>query len=119
MTDKQGGAGSYPSVSRVELERLLAAQSPDPHAALGAHPTPAGVVVRAFRPDAERVELLIDGEGPREMPRTHPAGFFELLVEGREQLFPYRSEEHTSELQSQSNLVCRLLPEKKNTFKPE
>src|SRR5688572_27503941 len=27
----------------------------------------------------------------------------------------YRSEEHTSELQSQSNLVCRLLLEKKNT----
>src|SRR2546430_11640880 len=25
-----------------------------------------------------------------------------------------RSEEHTSELQSQSNLVCRLLPAKKN-----
>src|SRR5205085_12633796 len=27
-----------------------------------------------------------------------------------------RSEEHTSELQSQSNLVCRLLLEKKNIF---
>src|SRR5438270_5923159 len=27
---------------------------------------------------------------------------------------PERSEEHTSELQSQSNLVCRLLLEKKN-----
>src|SRR5688572_31155648 len=27
---------------------------------------------------------------------------------------PHRSEEHTSELQSQSNLVCRLLLEKKN-----
>src|SRR2546430_6021153 len=27
-----------------------------------------------------------------------------------------RSEEHTSELQSQSNLVCRLLLEKKNTY---
>src|SRR2546430_8817620 len=27
---------------------------------------------------------------------------------------PQRSEEHTSELQSQSNLVCRLLLEKKN-----
>src|SRR5688572_31067337 len=27
---------------------------------------------------------------------------------------PRRSEEHTSELQSQSNLVCRLLLEKKN-----
>src|SRR5688572_32055170 len=28
-------------------------------------------------------------------------------------LLPVRSEEHTSELQSQSNLVCRLLLEKK------
>src|SRR2546430_11013661 len=28
-----------------------------------------------------------------------------------------RSEEHTSELQSQSNLVCRLLLEKKNNHK--
>src|SRR2546427_7585355 len=30
-------------------------------------------------------------------------------------LLGVRSEEHTSELQSQSNLVCRLLLEKKNT----
>src|SRR2546430_8659607 len=30
-------------------------------------------------------------------------------------LQPVRSEEHTSELQSQSNLVCRLLLEKKKT----
>src|SRR5690606_40381354 len=28
--------------------------------------------------------------------------------------FPIRSEEHTSELQSRENLVCRLLLEKKN-----
>src|SRR2546430_5879854 len=28
----------------------------------------------------------------------------------------WRSEEHTSELQSQSNLVCRLLLEKKKSF---
>src|SRR2546430_10638341 len=28
---------------------------------------------------------------------------------------PHRSEEHTSELQSQSNLVCRLLLEKKKS----
>src|SRR2546430_6867566 len=34
----------------------------------------------------------------------------------RELLFrEVRSEEHTSELQSQSNIVCRLLLEKKNT----
>src|SRR2546430_10506622 len=30
----------------------------------------------------------------------------------------HRSEEHTSELQSQSNLVCRLLLEKKKTRNP-
>src|SRR2546430_8909672 len=35
-----------------------------------------------------------------------------LLYNGRPSLAP-RSEEHTSELQSQSNLVCRLLLEKK------
>src|SRR2546430_9579244 len=29
----------------------------------------------------------------------------------------FRSEEHTSELQSQSNLVCRLLLEKKNAVR--
>src|SRR2546427_8212138 len=31
----------------------------------------------------------------------------------------FRSEEHTSELQSQSNLVCRLLLEKKKKSLPE
>src|SRR2546430_9215199 len=30
--------------------------------------------------------------------------------------YPQRSEEHTSELQSQSNLVCRLLLEKKKKY---
>src|SRR5688572_33491592 len=34
---------------------------------------------------------------------------------GRNRAARLRSEEHTSELQSQSNLVCRLLLEKKNT----
>src|SRR2546430_7008622 len=33
------------------------------------------------------------------------------------QMFSLRSEEHTSELQSQSNLVCRLLLENKKTLR--
>src|SRR2546427_4008074 len=36
---------------------------------------------------------------------------------GRELWRTHRSEEHTSELQSQSNLVCRLLLEKKKKTK--
>src|SRR2546430_12714601 len=35
----------------------------------------------------------------------------------RQELIDQRSEEHTSELQSQSNLVCRLLLEKKKNKK--
>src|ERR1044072_7556411 len=74
---------------RAEVERLLALCSPNPHALLGAHPTPRGVVIRALRPEAERVEALIEGEGVRELTRVHDAGLFELLLEGRTQLFPY------------------------------
>src|SRR2546430_7633434 len=39
-------------------------------------------------------------------------GFFSAAIVGKSSSSP-RSEEHTSELQSQSNLVCRLLLEKK------
>src|SRR2546430_13299073 len=39
------------------------------------------------------------------------------VPQGRQQP-EQRSEEHTSELQSQSNLVCRLLLEKKKTRQP-
>src|SRR5579859_8267485 len=39
--------------------------------------------------------------------------FHEWLLEWPSRLSSPRSEEHTSELQSQSNLVCRLLLEKK------
>src|SRR2546430_7675567 len=40
-----------------------------------------------------------------------------LSRQGRAAARPHRSEEHTSELQSQSNLVCRLLLEKKKKNK--
>src|ERR1019366_5339649 len=49
-----------------------------------------------------------------------PIFFFNFVVNGCQQfvplclLKPCRSEEHTSELQSLTNLVCRLLLEKKN-----
>src|SRR2546430_10167600 len=47
-----------------------------------------------------------------------PAPYTELLVGLRLRQDPQRSrsEEHTSELQSQSNLVCRLLLEKKKAI---
>src|SRR2546430_8111280 len=46
-------------------------------------------------------------------PGIPGGGMQRLADEGRRRGRPPRSEEHTSELQSQSNLVCRLLLEKK------
>src|SRR2546430_13087254 len=42
-------------------------------------------------------------------------GIDPYFIANRQKAYDERSEEHTSELQSQSNLVCRLLLEKKNT----
>src|SRR5438034_6430657 len=44
-----------------------------------------------------------------------PAGTTENFVIGEDAQRRHRSEEHTSELQSHSDLVCRLLLEKKKT----
>src|SRR2546430_13224676 len=42
-----------------------------------------------------------------------------LLMDNLQGVRQIRSEEHTSELQSQSNIVCRLLLEKKKSTSPE
>src|SRR2546430_9227345 len=73
---------------------------------------PYTTLFRSHRDDGEE-----DGAGQRD-PRQHVvdvvgrggAGFH---TRNESALLLERSEEHTSELQSQSNLVCRLLLEKK------
>src|SRR2546428_9477029 len=45
--------------------------------------------------------------------KIHWGGFL-LLFSGERQRGPDRSEEHTSELQSRSDIVCPLLPDKNN-----
>src|SRR5438270_8285032 len=66
---------------------------------------------------AVRVERRILGVVRRGLSRSAREAyslFVERATEGaRSTNREYRSEEHTSELQSQSNLVCRLLLEKK------
>src|SRR5256886_12309094 len=67
--------------------------------------------------DAGVLELVstLDGRLTRLDPRDHRAAGWAAYVAGvwHEVAAAGRSEEHTSELQSQSNLVCRLLLEKK------
>src|SRR5688572_5748898 len=58
--------------------------------------------------DARRGEAGVDEEG-----LEHRVGHALAQLVGADE----RSEEHTSELQSQSNLVCRLLLEKQNGWR--
>ena len=80
MTDSRDSSdssvSSYSSVTATgaeaslgELERLVSGQHHDPHSILGAHPGPDGVVVRALRPLARSVTLVLD-DG-RRVPMAH------------------------------------------------
>src|SRR2546430_5883112 len=89
-----------------------------PYPTLFRSPRPAFLDVVGL---VERVDDRVDAgrgapDGPEHAEREQPAVFLvrdlqHLVVDDRDDLA--RSEEHTSELQSQSNLVCRLLLEKK------
>src|SRR5690606_40061362 len=59
---------------------------------------------------------VLDAQQVREDAQRAPAGpRVSDRIRGRVEALP-RSEEHTSELQSRENLVCRLLLEKKKTI---
>ena len=64
------------------LERLAGGGHHDPHSILGMHPVAGGVVVRALRPEAERVVARIDG---REVALEHAhAGVWQAMIPGGE-----------------------------------
>jgi 1,4-alpha-glucan branching enzyme len=75
-----------------ELELVLRNEHADPHHFLGAHPQGKGVVVRAFRPDAERLRVIREGHEPVELERRHPAGLFEGVVGSASLPLRYRLE---------------------------
>jgi len=82
-----------PTPAPEALAPLLALEHPDPHSILGAHPSPAGVVVRAFRPDASAVLAHVSGRAePLRLQRVHPAGLFEAVIPGSREAVPYRLE---------------------------
>ncbi|HKC61328.1 MAG TPA: 1,4-alpha-glucan branching protein GlgB [Myxococcales bacterium] len=71
-----------------QIRRLLDLSHPDPHSLLGIHPDGDGVVVRTFRPDAERVTVVPDFGG--RVPAVHRrGGVFEARLNDRRDLFGY------------------------------
>jgi 1,4-alpha-glucan branching enzyme len=75
-----------------EIGRVAALDHPDPHRVLGAHQDDGAVVVRAFRPDAERVTVVARGREPAALNLVHPAGVFEGRLPEARMPLDYRLE---------------------------
>src|SRR2546430_5320542 len=83
---------------------------------------PYTTLFRSHREERQHHERRRDAKEEETEPRAPRVAHHDREQGQREQLdrcsqphLDRRSEEHTSELQSQSNLVCRLLLEKKKT----
>src|SRR5206468_11319960 len=70
-----------------------------------------------FRSHSDRAARAVRRGGPHGLRRDHRRVVRERARRGRDDRPRPRSEEHTSELQSRSDLVCRLLLEKKKKKK--
>jgi 1,4-alpha-glucan branching enzyme len=66
-----------------DIERLISGELRDPHSLIGKHPNDKAVVVRAWRPEAESVDVIVDGAVVAKLERIHDAGLFEGTVEGK------------------------------------
>ncbi len=67
----------------TDAEQLAARTAADPHAFLGAHPDgDGGVVVRAFRPAARAVHVLLPGGERADLEAVGAEGVFEGTIDG-------------------------------------
>src|SRR5688572_16875778 len=80
--------------------------------------TKKDLFIAVIRHCFERTRIAFEDAADRydrgEVTESHCDSALDAMGTAYMQLLADRSEEHTSELQSQSNLVCRLLLEKKN-----
>ena len=80
------------ALSAQVIKKIVNAEHHDPFQVLGMHPCGDGLVVRAFRPNAEAMWLIGSGDGrePVSMDRIHRAGLFEARFPGSTDFFTYR-----------------------------
>ncbi len=72
----------------AEIQQITELRHPEPHRILGIHPDGDGVVVRAYRPDATAIHVVLDAGGRIPMTHRH-GGVFEARINGKEQTFSY------------------------------
>src|SRR5260221_3602526 len=76
--------------------------------------------VIVLRHNLQSSRLFVREEGSLGgFPSCSSVRLYKILLMSSSENLPRRSEEHTSELQSHSDLVCRLLLEKKKTDKED
>ncbi len=74
-----------------DIDRILALEHTDPHTFLGAHRSDHGIIVRAYRPNADSITLFADDGTRVPMLRLNDAGIFETTLH-RSDMFSYRLE---------------------------
>ena len=91
MTVNKLPAGTSPDhVSLGEIERIVAGHHHDPHSVLGAHPGPRGVIIRALRPLAGSVTVVLPDGGRYPMAHRHQGVFEVTLPEAQRSVTDYR-----------------------------
>jgi 1,4-alpha-glucan branching enzyme len=76
-----------------EFDAVVRREHADPHSVLGPHPATDGVLIRALRPAAESITVVLDRDGATvPMRQVHPGGLFEGTVEGATLPLHYRLE---------------------------
>lgn len=78
------------SVLSSDLSALLNLRHKYPHHILGPHLTNEGVVVRVWRPDAAKVEVVVGTKSPKTMERVHEDGVYELVLRGTSNIQSYK-----------------------------
>jgi 1,4-alpha-glucan branching enzyme len=78
-TDSKQADSNPPGPGLGEIERIAAGQHHDPHSVLGAHPGKDGVVIRALRPMADSVAVVLDDGRRLPMEHVHQ-GIFAVSV---------------------------------------
>jgi 1,4-alpha-glucan branching enzyme len=77
-------------ISVGEIDRVVAGHHHDPHSVLGAHPGPDGVIVRALRPLATSVTLVLEDGRRFPMEHVHQGVFAVTLPDEDEKVPDYR-----------------------------
>ncbi|MBJ6765617.1 1,4-alpha-glucan branching protein GlgB [Myxococcaceae bacterium JPH2] len=67
----------------TELNRVVELRHPEPHAVLGLHADGSGAIIRAFRPEAVAVQVILPESGERIAMTHRRGGIFEARLASR------------------------------------